>query len=125
LPLCGAEFQLSFASTNLPIPGLFHLLRLYFKLNQSLITLWRETMGSLIASLIVGGIAGWLAGMIMKGQGYGVIMNIVIGIIGGVLGGWLFGLFGANLGAGMIGSLITATIGAIILLWIASKIKSK
>ena len=48
-------------------------------------------MGSLIASLIVGGVAGWLAGIIMKGQGQGVLMNIIVGIIGGVLGGWLFG----------------------------------
>ncbi len=78
-------------------------------------------MGGLIASLIVGGIAGWLAGMIMKGKGLGILMNIVIGIIGGVLGGWLFGLFGAGLGAGIIGSVITATIGAVILLWIISK----
>jgi uncharacterized membrane protein YeaQ/YmgE (transglycosylase-associated protein family) len=81
-------------------------------------------MGGLFASLIVGGIAGWLAGMIMKGKGQGVIMNIIVGIIGGVLGGWLFGLFGANLGAGIIGSVITATIGAIILLWLVSKLKN-
>jgi uncharacterized membrane protein YeaQ/YmgE (transglycosylase-associated protein family) len=83
-----------------------------------------KEMSGLFASLIVGGIAGWLAGMIMKGKGQGVLMNIIVGIIGGVLGGWLFGLFGANLGAGIIGSVITATIGAIILLWIVSKLKN-
>ena len=81
-------------------------------------------MEGILAALVVGGIAGWLAGLIMKGKGFGILMNIVIGIVGGVLGGWLFGLFGAELGAGMIGSIITATIGAVLLLRIVSKLKS-
>jgi len=79
----------------------------------------------LIAALIVGGIAGWLAGIIMKGQGQGVMMNIVIGIIGGLVGGFLFSLLGmGSESSGMIGSIIVATIGAVILLWIVNKIKS-
>ena len=73
-------------------------------------------MGGLLAALIVGGIAGWLAGVIMKGQGFGVPLNIVIGIVGGVIGGWLFSLLGADPGSGLIGSIVTATIGAVLLL---------
>ena len=60
----------------------------------------------LIAALIVGGIAGWLAGIIMKGQGQGVMMNIIIGIIGGLVGGFLFSLLGmGSESSGMIGSI--------------------
>jgi uncharacterized membrane protein YeaQ/YmgE (transglycosylase-associated protein family) len=81
-------------------------------------------MEGLFAALIVGGIAGWLAGLIMRGRGHGILMNIVVGIIGGVLGGWLFGLFGAELGAGLIGSIMTATIGAVLLLWLVSKLRA-
>jgi uncharacterized membrane protein YeaQ/YmgE (transglycosylase-associated protein family) len=82
-----------------------------------------NTMEGLLASLIVGGIAGWLAGMIMKGKGQGIVLNIIIGIIGGVVGGWLFGLLGTDLGAGIVGSVVTATIGAVLLLWIVGKVK--
>ena len=76
----------------------------------------------LIAALIVGGIAGWLAGVIMKGQGHGVLMNIVIGIVGGAIGGFLFGLVGVGEAGGLVGSIVTATIGAIVLLWIVNKL---
>lgn len=69
--------------------------------------------------LIIGIAAGYFAGLIMKGGGFGVILNLVIGMIGGVLGGWLFGLFGVQ-GVGILGSLIMAVIGAIVLLWIVS-----
>jgi uncharacterized membrane protein YeaQ/YmgE (transglycosylase-associated protein family) len=67
--------------------------------------------------LIVGGIAGWLAGQVMKGSGYGLLGDIVIGIIGGLIGGWLFGLLGIGAG-GLIGSLITSVIGAIVLIYV-------
>ncbi len=77
----------------------------------------------LIASLIVGGIAGWLASVIMKGQGQGLVMNIVIGVIGGFIGGFVFSLAGFGT-TNIIGSVIVATIGAIILLWLVNKIKS-
>lgn len=76
----------------------------------------------LIFTLIIGAVAGWLAGKIMKGKGFGVIGNIVVGVVGAVLGGFLFGLLGVSAG-GMIGSLVTATIGAIVLLWIVSLVK--
>lgn len=77
----------------------------------------------LIASLIVGGFAGWLAGIIMKGQGQGVLMNIVIGIIGGFIGGFVFSLVGID-STNIIGSVVTAVVGAIILLWLVNKIKN-
>ncbi|MGD8346061.1 MAG: GlsB/YeaQ/YmgE family stress response membrane protein [Lysobacterales bacterium] len=77
----------------------------------------------LIASLIVGGIAGWLAGVILKGRGHGILMNIIIGIIGGLIGGFLFDLAGFAT-TSIIGSIIVATIGAIVLLWIVNKLKT-
>ena len=57
---------------------------------------------------------------IMRGGGFGLIVNLVVGIIGGVLGGWLFSLLGIYSTGGIIGSLVVATIGAIVLLWIVS-----
>jgi len=74
--------------------------------------------------LIIGGVAGWLAGLIMKGRGFGILGNIIVGIIGGILGGWLLGAIGLA-GDGIIGSLITALIGAIVLLFIISLFKKK
>jgi len=76
----------------------------------------------LIAFLIIGGIAGWLAGILMKGGGFGLLGNIVVGIIGAIIGGWVFGLLGISAG-GMIGSIVTATIGAAILLYVVGIIK--
>lgn len=73
--------------------------------------------------LIIGAVAGWLAGLLMKGRGFGIIGNIIVGCIGALLGGFLFGLVGISGGGGLIGSLITALIGAIILLLIISLIK--
>ncbi|HSZ03004.1 MAG TPA: GlsB/YeaQ/YmgE family stress response membrane protein [Terriglobales bacterium] len=69
----------------------------------------------LVAWIVVGLIAGWLAGQVMKGGGYGVVVDIILGILGGVLGGWVFGLLGIGAGGGMIGSIIVAFIGAVIL----------
>jgi len=71
---------------------------------------------------IVGLIAGFLAGKVMKGGGFGVIMDIVIGIIGALIGGWVFGLLGISAG-GLIGSIIVAFVGACILLWLLRLIK--
>ena len=69
--------------------------------------------------IIIGAVAGWLAGLIVNGSGSGFLLNIVIGIIGGVLGGWLFGLMGI-VSINMWGSLITSIVGAIVLLLIVS-----
>ena len=70
--------------------------------------------------IIIGIVAGYGAGKIMRGGGFGLIVNLVVGIIGGVLGGWLFSLLGIYSTGGIIGSLVVATIGAIVLLWIVS-----
>ena len=59
-----------------------------------------------LAWIIVGLIAGWLAGQVMKGGGYGILVDIILGILGGVVGGWIFGLLGIWPGGGMIGSII-------------------
>ena len=66
--------------------------------------------------LIVGEIAGWLAGVLVKGGGFGILGDMVVGVIGAVLGGFLFTKFGVSAGGGLLGSIIVATIGAVILL---------
>jgi uncharacterized membrane protein YeaQ/YmgE (transglycosylase-associated protein family) len=73
--------------------------------------------------LIVGAIAGWLAGVIVKGGGFGLIGNIVIGIIGAIVAGWVLPLFGILIGGGFFAQVINAAIGAIIVLLIVSFIK--
>ena len=80
-------------------------------------------MNGLILSLIIGAVAGWLAGTMMRGGGFGVVGNIIVGLVGGLLGGWLFTQFGAASGGGLIGQLVVSTIGAAILLFIVSLIK--
>jgi uncharacterized membrane protein YeaQ/YmgE (transglycosylase-associated protein family) len=77
----------------------------------------------ILAWIIVGLIAGWLAGKVMKGGGYGIVVDIILGILGGILGGWLFGLLGIWQGRGLIGSIIVAFIGAVILVAITRAIK--
>jgi uncharacterized membrane protein YeaQ/YmgE (transglycosylase-associated protein family) len=79
-------------------------------------------MSGFIYWIVVGLIAGWLAGKVMKGGGYGVVMDIVLGILGALLGGWVFGLLGLHAG-GLIGSIIVAFIGAVILVWITRLLK--
>ena len=73
--------------------------------------------------IIIGAIAGFLAGKIMKGGGFGLLVNLVVGIIGGLLGGWLFGILGIHAGGGIIGSLVTSTVGEIVFLWILTFFK--
>jgi uncharacterized membrane protein YeaQ/YmgE (transglycosylase-associated protein family) len=73
--------------------------------------------------IVVGMIAGWLAGVVMKGGGYGVLVDIILGILGGIVGGWIFGLLGIWPGGGMIGSIIVAFVGAVILVAITRLIK--
>jgi uncharacterized membrane protein YeaQ/YmgE (transglycosylase-associated protein family) len=84
-----------------------------------------EIMGieSLIIMLVVGAIAGWLAGVIMKGYGFGLIGNIVVGIVGALIAGWLLPRLGIVIGGGIIGAIINATIGAVILLFIIGLVK--
>jgi uncharacterized membrane protein YeaQ/YmgE (transglycosylase-associated protein family) len=70
--------------------------------------------GGIIAWLVVGLIAGWLAGLVMKGGGYGILGDIVMGIIGALVGGFLFGLLMPGSSAGMLGSIVVAFIGAVV-----------
>ena len=76
----------------------------------------------LLAFLFIGAIAGWLAGKLLQGGGFGLLGNIVVGIVGAVVGGFIFGFLGITTN-GLIGSIITATIGAVILLYIVSMVK--
>ncbi|MGA8429314.1 MAG: GlsB/YeaQ/YmgE family stress response membrane protein [Candidatus Sulfotelmatobacter sp.] len=76
-----------------------------------------------LAWIVVGLIAGWLAGQVMKGGGYGTVADIVLGLVGGLLGGWIFGKLGISAGGSMIGSIIVAFIGAVILVGITRLLK--
>lgn len=77
---------------------------------------------NLIWWAVVGLIAGWAAGKIMKGGGYGVVMDIVLGIVGAVVGGWLVGMLGFQAG-GFITTIVVAILGAVVLIWITRLIK--
>jgi uncharacterized membrane protein YeaQ/YmgE (transglycosylase-associated protein family) len=77
---------------------------------------------NLLIFLAIGAVAGWLAGVILKGGGFGLLVNIVVGILGAIVGGFAFGLLGISAG-GIIGSIITATVGAVLLLLIVGLIK--
>ncbi|CAM2197626.1 GlsB/YeaQ/YmgE family stress response membrane protein [Paraburkholderia sp. A1RI_3L] len=72
----------------------------------------------IIAWLIIGAIAGWLAGLLVKGGGFGLIVDIIVGIVGAFIGGWLARVLGISIGGGWISSIITALIGAVILLFV-------
>jgi len=73
--------------------------------------------------ILIGLAAGWVAGQLMKGSGFGVVGNIVVGVIGALLGGFLFRTLGVSAGGGLLGSLIVATIGAVVLLFLLRLIK--
>ena len=73
--------------------------------------------------IVVGLISGWAAGKIMKGSGYGPLMDIVIGILGGVVGGWLLHLFGFYTTGGLIPSILVAIFGAVVLVALARMLK--
>jgi uncharacterized membrane protein YeaQ/YmgE (transglycosylase-associated protein family) len=73
--------------------------------------------------ILIGLAAGWLAGQVMKGGGFGVLGDIIVGVIGALLGGFLFRTFGVSAGGGLLGSLIVATIGAIVLLFVVRLVK--
>jgi uncharacterized membrane protein YeaQ/YmgE (transglycosylase-associated protein family) len=79
--------------------------------------------GGLIWWIVVGLIAGWLAGKVMKGSGYGIAMDIVIGMVGAVIGGFLFGRLGVFPFGGLISSVVVAFVGSVILIWVARLLK--
>ncbi len=77
----------------------------------------------LLVFLLVGAIAGWLAGLVVRGFGFGLIGNIVVGIIGALVAGYLFPRLGIGLPAGMIGEILSAVVGAVIVLVIIGLIR--
>jgi uncharacterized membrane protein YeaQ/YmgE (transglycosylase-associated protein family) len=79
---------------------------------------------SLIVFLIIGGVAGWLAGLVMRGGGFGLLGNIVVGVIGAFVGGFLFRVVGISIG-GLIGSIAMATVGAVVLLFLVGLVKKQ
>ena len=79
-------------------------------------------MAHVIWWIVIGLIAGWAAGRVMKGGGYGMLADILLGIVGGLVGGWVVGLLGFGAG-GFIWSVVVATLGAIILIWVTRLIK--
>ena len=80
---------------------------------------------SLIIWLIVGAVAGWLAGLIVRGFGFGLIGNIIVGIIGAFIAGWLLPRLGIHIGRGMVGAIINATIGAVVLLVVLGLVRRR
>jgi uncharacterized membrane protein YeaQ/YmgE (transglycosylase-associated protein family) len=73
--------------------------------------------------ILIGLVAGWLAGTLVKGGGFGVVGDIVVGVVGALLGGWLFSALGVSAGGSLIGAIIVATIGAIVLIFILRLLK--
>jgi len=81
------------------------------------------SLQALIILIIVGAIAGWLAGLIVKGVGFGLVGNIIVGIVGALIGTWVLGALGVAIGGSFVRDIINATIGAVILLFIISLVK--
>jgi uncharacterized membrane protein YeaQ/YmgE (transglycosylase-associated protein family) len=81
------------------------------------------TVEAIIVVLIIGAVAGWLAGLIVKGVGFGLIGNIIVGIVGAFIAGWLLPKLNISIGSGYLRDIIHATIGAVILLVIIGLIK--
>jgi uncharacterized membrane protein YeaQ/YmgE (transglycosylase-associated protein family) len=81
------------------------------------------TAETLLIWIVVGAVAGWLAGLLVRGFGFGLFGNIIVGILGAVLGGWLFGAIGFSFFPGILNTILTATLGAVILLLIVRVLK--
>ncbi|WP_420573235.1 GlsB/YeaQ/YmgE family stress response membrane protein [Kordia sp.] len=77
----------------------------------------------LLYSLLIGAVAGWLAGKLMKGGGFGLLVNIILGILGGVVAGWLFGKLNIHISTGILGDILKGAIGATIILFVANLLK--
>jgi len=78
---------------------------------------------TLIIWIVVGAVAGWLAGIIVRGGGFGLVGNIIVGILGAIIGSWLLGYFGVAFTTGIINTILTAILGAVILLLIVRVVK--
>ncbi len=75
--------------------------------------------------LLIGGLAGWLAGHIMKGSGFGMVGNIIVGVLGAIIGGWLMGAVGLSVSDKLVAKLVTALVGAVVLLFILGLVSKK
>jgi uncharacterized membrane protein YeaQ/YmgE (transglycosylase-associated protein family) len=75
----------------------------------------------LLWEIAIGILAGFLAGQIMRGKGYGIVIDLLLGLIGSVVGGFVFGLLGLH-GYGLVGQLVTATGGAVMLIWVVRRL---
>ncbi len=80
-------------------------------------------LGNLIVWLVIGGLAGWIAGLIVQGSGFGLIGDIVIGIVGALVAGWLLPRAGIHIGTGFIPAVVNAAIGAVLLLVVLGLIR--
>src|SRR3954447_6717820 len=78
---------------------------------------------SLLVILFVGIVAGWLAGQVVRGTGFGIVGDLIVGILGAFIGSWLLPRLGIHLGAGVISAIVNATIGAILLLLVVRLIR--
>lgn len=81
------------------------------------------TVEIILLWLLIGAIAGWLAGLVVKGGGFGLLGDIAVGIVGAFIGGWLLPRLGINLGVGLVPVIVSATIGAVVLLLILRLIR--
>jgi uncharacterized membrane protein YeaQ/YmgE (transglycosylase-associated protein family) len=81
-------------------------------------------MNGLLYWVVVGLIAGWLAGVVMKGGGYGIVVDIVLGMLGAIVGGWIFSVLGIGGGGGLIGGIVVAFIGAVALVAVTRALKA-
>ena len=79
----------------------------------------------LLVFLAIGGVAGWLAGLVFKGAGFGIVGNVIVGVLGSVIGGRLFSLLKISVGGEWVGPIVTATAGAVVLLVLIGLIKGK
>ena len=84
---------------------------------------WGFFMEGILVSIVIGAIAGWLAGQLFRGAGFGLVGNIVVGILGAVVASYLLPMVGVAIGGGLVGSIVNAAIGGIIILFGISLIK--
>jgi uncharacterized membrane protein YeaQ/YmgE (transglycosylase-associated protein family) len=83
----------------------------------------KEEVMEFVWFILVGLVAGWLAGVLVKGGGFGVIGDIIVGVLGALVGGFLFALLGFSGGGGLLGSIVVATVGAVVLIFVVRLIK--
>ncbi|MDX2277254.1 MAG: GlsB/YeaQ/YmgE family stress response membrane protein [Hyphomonadaceae bacterium] len=81
------------------------------------------TLETIVIWIVVGALAGWIAGLLVRGFGFGLFGNIIIGIIGAIVGGWLFGVAGIALTTGILNTILTAIIGAVVVLLVVRLLK--